>query len=95
MDLYYMGEVMRKPRKKKHKEVEYAWAINTRYTDIDGKYYPGFLGIYYFGHPKYPDHCLGNTTALFKTREIARKYKKDSYFKDAMVRKVRIVIEEI
>lgn len=51
-----------------------AWAVKNDYTDINGKKYPGLLGVYYFDYlyqmPAY--HTI--TTCLFKTREIARKY---------------------
>ena len=52
-----------------------AWAILNDYTDINGKKYPGLLGVYYFDCMYHmPDyHVL--TTCLFRTRKMARTYR--------------------
>lgn len=53
-----------------------AWAIDTNYTDIDGSYRPGFIGLYHWvdgSPPQIPPTLEGCRVALFKTREIARK----------------------
>ena len=52
---------------------KHAWAIERTYKDIDGKIYRGLLGVYYF-NSSFPVWAEGNTTALFRTRELARKY---------------------
>lgn len=54
-----------------------AWGIREVYTDFDGKVYESILGIYYFGWAKNeahnrPRYCA-STTAMFRTRDIARQ----------------------
>ncbi len=71
-----------------------AWAINTNYTDIDGKKYPGFIGRYWW--KPVPKHLEGCRFALFKTRKevgIALVNVKQS-FPRATVKKVHVTIEE-
>ena len=86
---------MTKKMKKSLVESRMAWAINTNYTDIDGKYYPGFIGVLYFNPdiPTYQD----NRICLFRTRKDARIHFKKIYpsFPKAKIVKVRITINEV
>lgn len=50
-----------------------AWAIDTQSTEGHG-----LLGRYFFSHD-IPPSAEGCKTALFKTREIARQYRRESF----------------
>jgi hypothetical protein len=50
-----------------------AWAIETRYVDIDGTDRNGFIGASWFTYPL-PVCMSGNRTALFTTRQAARQH---------------------
>lgn len=71
-----------------------AWAVDTRSTEGHG-----LLGRYFFNH-NIPPSAEGCVTALFKTREIARKCLRER-FKDytpsgwkPRVVKVKVTIEQ-
>ena len=76
------------------KKEYHAWAIETRYVDIDGTYYNNFIGRYWFSD-FIPESSEGCKTTLFKTREIAReklRFVRLAY-KKARVVKVWVTIE--
>lgn len=60
------------------KETFTAWAIQS----ISEKY---LLGRYFFHHIL-PDSLEGCQTSLFKTRALARKYSKRTYYKSRVVK---------
>ena len=73
-----------------------AWAIETNYTDIDGKYYNSFLGVLRFA-PGYPEYADGNRIALIRTRKIGRRYLKEVRFSwpDAKLVRVEVTVKEV
>lgn len=64
----------------------YAWAIRLPYE------YPAMAGVLFWAEP--PPHCAGVRTAIFETRELARKAKAERCPKGSKVVKVRIVITD-
>ena len=75
---------------KKIREKRQSWAIKYIYTDINSKIYNGF-----FEYNDILKQCEGFTLALFRTRKIAREFKKKCYINKRIKYKVCKVDIEI
>ena len=73
-----------------------AWAIETNYVGVAGKYYNHFLSVFNLA-PTYPEYAQGNKVVLFETRKIGRKYLKEVRYPwpDAKLVKVEVTIKAI
>jgi len=80
--------------KKRLVESRYAWGINVRYMDLDGKYYPGFIGRMWINHIW--DDTDDIRQAIFRTRKSARLVlpRIKNSFPDAKIVKIKIIIQE-